>query len=480
MNGVRQGWLVAAREMRERSRSRAFRASLVMMMLLVAAVVIVPSVVDLGGGTRDIGLSGSTPNALAETIKAQSNAVGTKARVRRYNSVAAGEEAVRHGHVDVLVIDARRLEWPRRTDEQLRAVVTGAIQLLAVRERATATGISPDALRAIVAPVRVRNVELGTVAGRSPDDETVAMVMGVILLVAIATYGSLVLAGVVEEKGSRVVEVLLARMPARSLLAGKITGIGLLGLAQIGATAVVAVVAMAAVDSVDVPAARGSVIAWVVVWFVLGYALYATLFGALGSLASRPEDASSVTGPVTAVLLVAYWASFLAIGSPDSSWARVIALFPATAPMAMPGRIAMGAAAWWEPALAVALTLAAITALVLFAGRVYTGAVLHTGATLKLREAWRGTTTQNPSAVTRAHHASTSTWMRQARAMAAGKPRTTSADGMTGRWTNTALIGIAAGVGIAIGVLTGDVIVGLAVGAALYAIATRIVKARSS
>ncbi len=249
----------------------------------------------------------------------------------------------------------------------------------------------------MVAPVPVENVELGSVAGRSPDDETAAFVMTVLLFIAITTYGSLVLTGVVEEKASRVVEVLLARMPARNLLAGKVAGIGLLGLAQIVVTALVALVAVSIVDSVDVPAVRGAVIAWVVVWFVLGYALYAMVFGALGSLASRTEDAQSVAGPVTVVLIAAYFVSFAAIGRPDSGLARLVSFFPATAPLAMPNRIAMGATAWWEPVLAVALTLAAIVGLVQFGGRVYAGAILHTGPTLKLRDAWRSTTTPGPS-----------------------------------------------------------------------------------
>ena len=140
---------------------------------------------------------------------------------------------MRDGEVDVLVVDAQRLEWQRRADEQLQAVVTGAIQLVAVHERAAAAGISPDDLLAMVAPVPVENVELGRVTGRSPDDETAAFVLTLVLFMAISTYGAMVLSGVVEEKSSRTVEVLLARMPARNLLAGKIAGIGLLGLAQI-------------------------------------------------------------------------------------------------------------------------------------------------------------------------------------------------------------------------------------------------------
>jgi ABC-2 type transport system permease protein len=399
MNGMRQSWLVAVREMRERSRSRAFRASLVVMILVVVGVIVLPSMIDSGGGPKDVGLTGSIPSELPHAIRDQSDAVGTTVRVHRYDSLVAGEDAVRQGDIDVLVVDTRRLEWRRRTDEQLQAVVTGAIQLVAVRDRAAAAGISPDTLVALVAPVSVSNVELGSVASRSPDDETAALIMTVLLFITITTYGSLVLAGVVEEKASRVVEVLLARIPARNLLAGKVAGIGLLGLAQVGVTALIALAAASTVDAIDVPAARGAVIAWVVVWFVLGYALYAMVFGALGSLASRSEDAQSVAGPVTVVLIVGYFASFAAIGSPDSGWARLVSLFPGTAPLAMPSRIAMGATVWWEPVLAVALTLAAIAALVQLGGRVYAGAVLHTGPTLKLRDAWRGTIASDRPAV---------------------------------------------------------------------------------
>ena len=393
MNGLQQGWLVAVRELRERGRSRAFQVSLAVMLLVVIGVIILPTMLDLGGGPKDVGLTGAVPAQLPGAIGDQSQAVGTTVRVHRYDALAGGEEAVRHGDLDVLVVDAQRLEWGGQADQPLRAVVIGAIQLVAVHQRAAAAGISPEELRALVGPVAVEDIELGSVAGRSRDDETAAFVMTVVLFLAITTYGNLVLGGVVEEKASRVVEVLLARMPARSLLAGKVTGIGLLGLAQIGLTALVALVVVTMVDTVAVPAARGEVLAWVVVWFVLGYALYAMVYGALGSLASRTEDAQSVAGPVSAVLIVGYFASFAAIGQPDSGWAQLLSLFPLTAPLAMPNRIAMGVAAWWEPMLAVVLTLAAIAALVQLGGRVYARAILHTGPTLRLRDAWRGPTT---------------------------------------------------------------------------------------
>jgi ABC-2 type transport system permease protein len=397
MNGMRQMWLVADREMRERSRSRAFRASFVVMILATVGLILVPALLDDSTGTREIGLAGAVPAELAAAIEDQSTITDVTVRIQRFDSVAAGEEAVRQGDLDVLVVDAQRLEWRRQTDEQLAGAVIGAIQAVAVSERAAAAGIDTDDLLALVAPVPIENVELGSVAGRSPDDEMAVLVMTVVLFIAISTFGNLVLTGVVEEKANRVVEVLLARMPARNLLAGKVIGIGLLGLAQIAVTALAALAALAMVDSVDVPAARGAVLAWVVVWFVLGYALYATVYGALGSLASRTEDAQAVAGPVIAVLLVGYFASFAAVGRPDSGIAQLASYFPPTAPLTMPSRIAMGATSWWEPLLAVALTLVAIAGLVAFGARVYTGAVLQTGPTLKLRQAWRAATASTPS-----------------------------------------------------------------------------------
>jgi ABC-2 type transport system permease protein len=220
MNGVRQAWLVARREMRERSRSRAFRASVVLMVVSVAAMLILPALLK-PGGVKDVGITGTAPAALPTVITGQAQADGITANVHRYASPAAGEQAVREGHLDVLVVGTQRLEWRHKPDEQLKAIVTGAIHLATVRERAAAAGITPGALTALLAPVQVASVELGSVAGRSPTDETAVVVMTGVLLFCISVFGQMVLTGVLEEKASRVVEVLLARIPARALLPGR-------------------------------------------------------------------------------------------------------------------------------------------------------------------------------------------------------------------------------------------------------------------
>ena len=389
MTAVTQGWHVARREMRERARSRGFRIGFVLMLVVVVAMVVVPGLLDTANTTRSVGVAGTTSPLVERALSAQGPAGDLTAHHVRFDSVSAGEEALRDEAVDVLVVDGRRLEWRGKPDAELQALLIASIQVATVQDRAAAAGLSADTGARLLSPVPVDTVQIGAVAGRSADDDVAVALMTVALLAAIVIYGNLVLTGVVEEKSSRVVEVLLARVPAKALLGGKVVGIGLLGLGQLAVTALVALAASMLVDSVDLPAVTGGVLAWVLAWFVLGYALYAMLYGALGSLASRTEDAQAVAGPVGYVLVAGYWASFMALGAdPDGPWARVLSLFPPTAPLAMPGRIALGATAWWEAPLAVVLTLAAIAGLVVFAGRVYRNAVLRTGAVLRLRDAW--------------------------------------------------------------------------------------------
>jgi ABC-2 type transport system permease protein len=454
MSELRQGWLVARRELLERSRSGAFRASVVIMVLAVVAVIVLPAALG-GSATRDVGLTGGVPAELPRALQVQGEAAGLPIRIHRYDTRETGEDAVRSRDVDVLVVDARELEWPRRVDNQLRTDVATVLQRLAVQERAAQTGLSPTELTALLAPVPITDVELGVATGRGPGDELAALAMTGVLLFAIATFGSLVLSGVVEEKANRVVEVLLTRIPARTLLAGKIAGIGLLGLAQIALTGIAALVAVAAVGT-DLPSVRPAVMAWALAWFVLGYGLYATTFGVLGSLASRVEDAQSVAGPVSVVLVLGYFVSFAALGSPDTTWAMLVSLFPPTAPLAMPGRIALGVTAWWEPLLAVALTVATIAVLVRVGGRVYVSALLHGGAPLSLRAAWRRSGT--PSVVPERSTAMTRTDLSAHRLLV----------------TFLVVVGVAAGTLVAL--LTGDVIVGVIVGASFIALSSQLVK----
>ena len=180
-----------------------------------------------------------------------------------------------------------------------------------------------------------------------------------------------------EEKSSRVVE-LLATMKPWQLLAGKIVGLGLLGLAQIVVIAVVGVAGALAFDLVDIPGELIGTAVSVVLWFVLGYAFYAAIFAVAASLVSRQEDLAAVIMPTTMVLVVAFIVGIQAAANPDGTLAVVTSYVPGLSPLVMPVRQAAGDVAAWEIALSVAVMLVAI-ALIVRLGRVYAGALLRTG-----------------------------------------------------------------------------------------------------
>ena len=211
---------------------------------------------------------------------------------------------------------------------------------------------------------------------------------------AIVVYGSYVLTGVVEEKSSRVVEVLLSRVPPSSLLGGKITGIGLAGLAQFFTVVVAAVITLLVTRPAGLPPGTYTAIPMLVVWFALGYALYSMLYGSLGSLASRTEDAQAAASPAIALLVVIYVLAFVAIANPGAGWVTILSMLPPTAPIIMPLRAALVNVPAWQVVAAVVLMLAAIYGLFRVGARLYRNAVLHTGARLHLREAWRGESTR--------------------------------------------------------------------------------------
>ena len=176
------------------------------------------------------------------------------------------------------------------------------------------------------------------------------------LYVTLIIYGQFVAAGVIEEKSNRIVEILLATVRPWQLMLGKITGIGLVALVQVVLVAGVALVLASATKLVSIPTLSVDVVISGVVWFVLGYLIYALLFAAAGSMVSRQEDVTSVALPVILVL-VAAWILALTVAAPDpgSTATTVFSFIPLFSPVIMPVRIAAGVAPFWQVAISVVL-----------------------------------------------------------------------------------------------------------------------------
>jgi ABC-2 type transport system permease protein len=195
--------------------------------------------------------------------------------------------------------------------------------------------------------------------------------------------------GVVEEKASRVVEVLLAAIPPRALLAGKIAGIGLLGLLQLLLFGVVGLAVAAASGAIGLDGADAGALAVALVWFLFGYAFWAALYAISGVIVSRQEDLQSSSTPLTMLLVVSYLLVFPALDDPSSTIAVVSSLVPFCSPIVMPARVVLGEAGGLEMAASLGLLAISVALLMALGARIYEGAILRMGRPLRLTEAWR-------------------------------------------------------------------------------------------
>jgi ABC-2 type transport system permease protein len=250
-------------------------------------------------------------------------------------------------------------------------------------------GLDEQQARAALDPAPLRVTTVEPVNEDAEDRGGFAFVAVLLLYGQLISMGYFVAMGVVEEKSSRVVELILSTLRPRHLLAGKILGLGLLGLGQLLLIAVVGIGLGAAGGALDV---NGDVVvaaALALAWFVVGYAFYAAAFACAASLVSRQEDLQSVISPLTIVLMVGFFISFGVLDDPDGTLATVVSFIPPFAPMTMPPRIALGEASTVEVVGALGVTVGATLLLIPLAARIYRGGVLRMGGAIKLREAWR-------------------------------------------------------------------------------------------
>jgi len=221
----------------------------------------------------------------------------------------------------------------------------------------------------------------------------IAFIGSIILYGQIVGYCMWVAFGIVEEKSSRVVELILSAIPTRPLLAGKILGIGLLGLLQLIAIGAFGLALGHLSNMVTVTADLLVPIGYVLAWFVLGYTFYSSVFAASAARVSRQEELQNVIGPASTVLMLSIFGSVYVNLNPDTLAARLLGTIPPFSALCAPVRMAREAAPWWETSLALCLMLAAIAVLVVVGARIYEGAILRMGAKTSLKEAWFGART---------------------------------------------------------------------------------------
>nr|WP_269747769.1 ABC transporter permease [Agromyces laixinhei] len=349
--------LIAGREITMRLRSKAFLISTGVLMLAVLASVMLGSIF---GSQSDVPKVAAVAGA---TDVVESNAALDVVPAADQD---AAEQLLRDGDVEAIVAPA--------ASQPLGIVVFGLDQ--APTSVVSALSVTPT----------VELLDPGAV------DPTIAYLVafgfGIVFFMSAITFGTTIAQSVVEEKQTRVVEILLSTVSARALLTGKVIGNSVLAFGQIVAIAALATLGLLLTGQRVLLGGLGSSVIWFVVFFAIGFVMLAALFAATAALVSRAEDIGSVTTPVTMLVMIPYFLVIFFNSNPTVL--AIMSYVPFSAPVGMPMRVFLGTAQWWEPFVSLAILLATAALAVWIGERMYRNSLLKTGSRVPWGEALRG------------------------------------------------------------------------------------------
>jgi ABC-2 type transport system permease protein len=386
--------VVAARDFRVRLRDKGFVISTALTITILSVFILIRAYGGTSTPTFDLGyIDRGDPSAPERVLAVETGSLGPAAgvtvHVHEVGDAATADHELNDGALDAALESGPVLVSKSGVPAQLGVLVEAAAQRSTVRAALEGAGLGPNGIARAQDPPPIAQRTLTPPAPDRQTDAAVAFVGVLLLYGQLFGYGVWVATGVIEEKASRVVEILLSSIRARQLLAGKIVGIGSLGLAQLVCIATFAIVLSEATGAIDVPVHAIRAAALVLAWFVLGFAFYASLFAVAGSLVSRMEELQNVIVPINLIILASFFISIGAVQDPGSALARVASIVPFSSALAMPVRITLGSATPIEIVTAVILLVGCTVGMIPLAGRLYAGAVLRIGAKVKLRDAWR-------------------------------------------------------------------------------------------
>ncbi|MDP9301002.1 MAG: ABC transporter permease [Actinomycetota bacterium] len=379
--------LVARRDFWVRVRERSFLISTLINIAVISILVLARASSAVGSGPAfDLGSVGS--GTVADGAAALGAQAGVRVDVRSFPDVTSAMGALQDGSVDAIVTPTQ-LVGQTGVDETLQRLVEASARNEALTaildehhvsqaERDHANDAAPLPVAVVQPPPPHRN-----------ENAAVAFVGVLLLYGQLFGYGIWVASGVIEEKASRVVEMLLSAIRPKQLLLGKIVGIGTLGLAQLIVISSFAIGLAFVTNAIDVSSSAFGAAGLVIGWFILGFAFYATLFAAAGSLVTRMEELQNVIVPINLTILVSFFISIGALQDPNGRLQVIASILPTSSALAMPVRIVLGAAPGWQIAVSLVALVGSTVLLVPFAARLYSGAVLRTRGRVRIREAWR-------------------------------------------------------------------------------------------
>ncbi|WP_416046404.1 ABC transporter permease [Mycetocola zhujimingii] len=347
-------WLVAEREITMRLRSKAFLVSTGLLLLLVLASIVIGGFAAKNTSDTPVAVVGTASDAVA-------GASGLD--ITEASSVEEAQELVKDGSVEAAIV-------PDSSTQLGIAVIANT-----------------DVPSGLLAQLSVSPpVQLLDENATNPFIVyLVALGFGLVFLMSAMTFGSTIAQNVVEEKQTRVVEILMSAIPVQALMAGKVLGNSILAFGQIAVIAALSIIGLTITGQADLLTGLGAPIVWFVVFFAIGFVLLASLFAATGSMVSRQEDIGSTTTPVTMLVMIPYFLVIFFYDNPTVL--AVMSYVPFSAPVGMPLRLFVGTAAWWEPLLSLAILLVSTVGVIWLGSRIYQNSLLKMGARVKWADA---------------------------------------------------------------------------------------------
>jgi ABC-2 type transport system permease protein len=380
------GWmLVARREVTVKLTDRTFLLGTLVTVAIIAGLIVLQAL--LGQRTQHYTVAATGPAVpMATAVRDRAPAIDDKVAVKvdQVDDDAAGRAAVADESADAW-LHQQDGQWvltaKSKPQDQLETVTKEVVRAVVLQQNAQAAGTSVQVLQQGT-ELRTGLLEGGEQRARLVD--IVSFAFAFLFYLAALMFGVTLANSVLEEKQSRVVEIIATAIPVRQLLAGKIIGNTLLAVGQLALYVAVGLVGLAFTDYSGLVTSLSGPVVWFVVFFLAGFVALACLWAVAGSLASRSEDLQSTATPLTMLILGVLFGGLLLEGT-----ARTIGSFvPPLSAVLMPIRLLEGDAPWWQAVLALGLLLLAAAGAVVVGERLYRRSLLQTGGQVGLRAAW--------------------------------------------------------------------------------------------
>jgi ABC-2 type transport system permease protein len=399
--------LIAGREIAERLKGRATWILTGITSVIAVVLIVGPTLFSSPTKPFVVGLIGPSAQALAPALQATAKASGvdmttmnvaddSTARSELTPAQSSGRGSRLLGQLlpslqggkatlDValrLDTGSASVEFYQTVSPTLAALLRAVVEQVHQRDVLIQNGVPASVAAAAQKPEPISTVIVQPASSNLAGRRIAALAAGILLYVSVGLFGSAVASGVAQEKTSRTAEVLLAAVTPSDLMTGKVVGIGLVGFAQMAATIGAALVANAVVQSSSVPSEVWVLLPAILLWFALGYTLYAFGYAAAGAIVARQEEVQSVSAPFSVFLVGSFLLTYAGIASPDALWFKIVSYLPPLMPILMPARLAVGNVAIWEMPLAILIMLASIYGMARLAGRIYATSLVRGGPRL--------------------------------------------------------------------------------------------------